>query len=271
MSLTLRSTARRVLPDPLVRVIRRRRVARKVADYPTRTVTHTYWRWPLTVELADPMAEGWYDRDWLQADELQALEDRGWLVPGATIFDLGAHQCVVALMISRAVGPAGKVIAIEAELHNVRVAERNRELNDAANVHIIHAAAASAPGTLRFEEGLNGRVNDSAIGTAQVRAVSVDELAAEHGPPAVVFVDVEGFENVVLDGASDTIAARSAAFLIEVHPPDRRVGTIAEIAAHFEDGWQLEQASVHGARHVYAPFAGDDLGHFYLLATPGRR
>lgn len=270
MQQALKGATRRVMPDSLVRVIRRRRIARQVAGYAPRVVTHTYWRWPLSVELADPMAEGWYDHDIPRADELQALADREWLVPGATVFDLGAHHGVVALMISRAVGPTGTVVAIEAERHNVRAAQRNRDLNDADNLHIVHAAAAAAPGVLHFEEGLNGRVNGSSVGTIEVRAVSVDELAAEHGRPSIVFVDVEGFENAVLDGATDTIAHAASAFLVEVHPHDRRVGTLAEIVAHFSDEWTLEQASVHGDRHVFAPFAGEDLGHFYLLATPAR-
>lgn len=268
MPSSLTRNARQLLPDPLVRVIRRRRIARQVAGFTTRVVTHTYWHWPLRIELADAMAEGWYDRDQPHTAELQALEDRGWLVPGATVFDLGAHQCVVALMISRAVGPKGTVVAIEAERHNARVATRNRDRNGATNLHIIHAAASSAAGVLNFEEGLNGRVNESAIGTTQVRAVSVDELAAEYGPPTIVFVDVEGFENLVLDGAAMTLRAATAAFLVEVHDVDRRVGTLAEIVAHFPDGWKLEQAPVEVARQEFVPFAGDDLGRFYLLATP---
>jgi FkbM family methyltransferase len=261
---------RRVIPDWLLRVIRRRRIARLVTGYSRRIVTHTYWRWRLKVELADPMAEGWYDHDLPEAGELQALEERGWLVPNATVFDLGAHQGVVALMMSRAVGPNGKVVAIEAGRHNVRVAERNRDLNGAANLHIVHAAAAAAPGVLNFDDGLNGSVNGSTVGTVEVRSVSVDELAAEHGHPAVVFVDVEGFENQVLTGASATLAEAASAFLIEVHPDDLRVGTLAEIVAHFSKGWRLEQASVRDPRHEFVPFEGQDLGRFYLMATPAR-
>lgn len=256
------------MPASLVRVVRRRRIARQVASYTPRVVTHTYWRWPLTIELADQMAEGWYDRDLPRATELQALEDRGWLVPGASVFDLGAHHCVVALMISRAVGPTGKVLAIEAERHNARAGERNRDLNHATNLQIVHAAAASVSGVLNFEEGLNGRVNGSTVGTVEVRAVTVDELAAEHGEPTIVFVDVEGFENQVLAGATETLAKAASAFLIEVHARDRRVGTLSEIVAHFADGWELEQMSVHSSQDEFAPFTGTDLEHFYLLATP---
>lgn len=270
MRQALKGIGRRVLSDSLMRVIRRTRIAHQVTGYSRRAVTHTYWRWPLTVELADPMAEGWYDHDFLEAGELQALEERGWLVPNATVFDLGAHQGVVALMISRAVGPAGKVVAIEAGRHNVGVAERNRDLNAAANLHIVHAAAAAAPGVLNFDDGFNGRVSGSRVGTVKVRAVSVDELAAEHGQPAVVFVDVEGFENQVLAGASATLAKAASAFLVEVHPHDRRVGTLSDIVANFSDGWLLEQASIRGPDHEFVLFEGQDLEHFYLLATPAR-
>jgi tRNA A58 N-methylase Trm61 len=53
------------------------------------------------------------------------------LKAGARVFDLGAHQAVVALMLSQLVGHEGEVIALEAERHNFEVAERNRKLNAA--------------------------------------------------------------------------------------------------------------------------------------------
>ncbi len=107
------------------------------------------------------------------------------LKSGATVFDLGAHQCVVALILSRLVGSTGRVIAVEANAHNVEAARRNRELNLASQLEVVHAAIAEKSGTVLFNCGLNGGVDDGSgqWGRVEVPAVSIDELACQHGMP----------------------------------------------------------------------------------------
>jgi FkbM family methyltransferase len=180
-------------------------------------VKHRYAGEDLTVSLQDPLAEGWYDRDWGPQAEIDMLR-RGRLRSGARIFDLGAHQAVVALVMSRIVGDAGEVIAVEADCHNARVAEENVRMNGATNIRVIHAAATDEPGRVCFAEGMNGNVTtvpDS--GSVQVDAVTVDGLAAEFGAPDVVFVDVEGYEAHVLAGSRRTLDQRATDFFVEVH------------------------------------------------------
>jgi FkbM family methyltransferase len=116
----------------------------------------------LRVSLQDPLAQGWYDHDWGDQAEIDALR-RGRLRPGARVFDLGAHQGIVALVLARIVGEAGEVVAVEAERHNVRVAEENVRLNNATNMRIVHAAAADAPGRLLFSESLNAASRRPAV------------------------------------------------------------------------------------------------------------
>lgn len=213
-----KSLTRRLLPHPLYRRYRRRKVAALIADYAPRTVTHTYAGHELRVHLADPLAEGWYDHDWEELSTNVFLREQGVLGPGARVFDLGAHQGVIALLLAREVGASGSVVAIEAEPHNARVAERNRTLNDASNLTMLHAAAAARVGTISFAEGLNGQVDEhTATGNVSVAAVTVDELARRYGAPDLVLVDVEGYEAQVLRGASETLAQRACSFLVEIH------------------------------------------------------
>ncbi|MGH7179322.1 MAG: FkbM family methyltransferase, partial [Tepidisphaeraceae bacterium] len=98
------------------------------------------------------------------------------------------------------------------------VARQNLLLNDARNIELISGAASERRGTLTFNRGLNGRVDDGsgAWGQVQVRAYTVDELAEMFGAPDVLLVDVEGFEQQVLRGAAKVLATRPDC-AVEVH------------------------------------------------------
>ena len=264
---TIKAVARRLIPRRIWSVGRRRVLKARVARYDNRQVTHTYGGHQLTIELPDALAAGWYDRPWDPLPEILELKRCGWLKPGGTIFDIGAHQGLVALMLARETGNDGLVIAVEAEAHNARAAERNRDLNGAQHLKVIHAAGSDRPGTLRFEEGLNGHVAQTG-GGVEVPAVTVDELARHYGDPDVVMVDVEGFELPVLRGARETLAKRNAAFILEVHHRDIRVGTVADLVAAL-DGYDLLQTSGDSQPYTFSPFElGERAERFFLLATP---
>jgi FkbM family methyltransferase len=253
-------------------VYRKRIVARRVVRHETRLATHDYGGTRLTLELADGLAAAWYDHDWTMPPELARLLEHG-LRPGARVFDIGAHQAVVALMLAEVVGLEGSVVAVEAEPHNVRIAERNRVLNDARNLEIVHAAGAARPGTVLFAESLNGHVEQGgrSWGKVRVRALTVDELAASRGRPDVVLVDVEGFEGEVLEGSAATIAEHHATFLVEVHVGHGLDRPVREILAPFAAGYRLLVAPGEGDVDRFVPVdEGADVmaERFFLLAVP---
>lgn len=233
----LRDAARRSLPATIRRSLHRWVVQRSIKAYVPRTVTRCYAGEELRVSLQDPLAEGWYDHDWGQQAEIDML-CRGRLRAGARVFDLGAHQAIVALVLSRIVGGAGEVVAVEAERHNVRVAEENVRLNHATNLRVLHAAAADQPGRLFFSESLNGSVTPGGrSGKVEVDAVTVDGLADRFGAPDVVFIDVEGYEARVLAGARRTLEQRSTDFFVEIHDAESlaQVGATAnQVVSAFE-------------------------------------
>jgi FkbM family methyltransferase len=265
---TAKGLARRVLPHSLYRLYRRRKVASLIAAYEPREVVHTYGAHRLRIHLADPLAEGWYDRDWQEPRALAFLRERGVLRAGARVFDLGAHQAVIALMLAAEVGPEGQVTAIEAEPHNARVALVNRDLNEARNLEVLHAAGSDRPGIVSFAEGLNGRIDEqTSAGNVEVPAVTVDHLAREYGPPQLVMIDVEGFEARVLDGAREVLAAGTSAFLVEVHEELVEFGGSAEgILALFE-GWE-RWAAVEDDDELEALVGAPPSGRFFLVAIP---
>ncbi len=213
----LKAIARRALPVPAYRMYRRWRVQRMVAGFAPRLVTHVYGGVELRIALEDPLGEGWYDHDWAPLPEITFLAPR-FLRPGARVFDVGAHQGVVALMLADAVGGQGRVVAVEAAPHNARLARRNCELNGVSNVEVVGAAIASTSGSAFVPTELNAHVEHTAgPGLSHVPAVTIDELADRHGTPDVVLLDVEGGELAALRGATRTLREPRCAWVVEVH------------------------------------------------------
>lgn len=230
--------------------MRTRRIRRYVQRFTPTTITHDYAGFRLTLHLGDPLAQGWYDRDWDQPAEVAELRN-GRLRAGARVFEVGAHQGVVALILSRIVGEAGSVVAIEAEIHNARIAEQNAEMNRAENLTVIHAAAGATSGTLAFAESLNGYVATHARhGAVEVPAVALDDIVDRHGHPDVVLIDVEGYEAHVLDGAANLIAAGRSDFCVEVH----NAATLGSVGRSAED---VLQHFLGGAYDVLVALADD--------------
>lgn len=231
--------AKALIPEAVRHRLQHRRLRHRLDHYPRRVVEHDYGGLHLRVDLTDTLAEGWYDHDWSPLPEL-ALLGRHGLRRGARVFDLGAHQGVVALMLGDAVGPQGQVVAVEPNPHNVAACRSNAVLNAMPWVVTVAAAAGDEEGNVHFNGGLNGaaaEVRPYALGF-EATMVTIDGLAARFGPADVVFVDVEGFEARVLAGASSTFASRPDWF-VEVHVGcglEAAGGSVDEVLRHFPPG-----------------------------------
>ncbi len=142
--------------------------------------------------IPDPTAKSWYDRDAPETPPEMSFLMQYRLRSGATVFDCGAHQCVIAMILAKSVGATGKVVAVEASPHNYEAAIQNCRLNRASNVAVIHAAVSDTLDPIEFNWRGNGQVDDGtgAWGKIAVPSVTVDELTRRYGAPDVLFVDV---------------------------------------------------------------------------------
>lgn len=234
-----------IIPKPLWSRLRMWRMDYARTHFQRRRVRHSYGGYELEVELVDPMGAGWYDHDHPELPEIALLKQHG-LRPGARVFDIGAHQCVVALMLAKTVGPQGFVLAVEASPENCQAGEQNRKLNGIENCRVLHAAGAAQSGTLTFNRGTNGQVDDGTgeWGRMEVEAYSVDDLAARFGVPDVLFIDVEGFECELLRGAQKTLAAKPNCF-VEVHVNaglEKFGGSVDQLLGLFPSGYEFYTA-----------------------------
>jgi FkbM family methyltransferase len=275
----LKKLVKGILPEATVSTFNRFRWRRRFRHYRRKLVTQRFGDYDLTVELIDPLGESWYAHDWKMPPEISLLQ-RSRLKPGAVVFDLGAHQCVMAMLLSKIVGPNGFVLAVEGASANAKAGLRNVHLNSISNCSVVHAVASSESGTARFEPFGNGRViteaNSPTIWASEiVQAYSVDDLAAAYRCPDVVYVDVEGWECEVLDGASKTFEKKPDWF-VEVHRGaglEERGGSVDRVLSYFGDGYRCYVAKQTTAND-YAHWHGFELlkesdlpiERFYLVA-----
>lgn len=266
----LKALARKILPQALWTQLRLLRVQGGIQLYRSRVVTHAYGTATLRVHLADPQAAGWYDHDWPELPELTLLKC-GRLQKGARVFDIGAHQCVVALMLSEIVGTEGDVLALEPNPHNIAVGKKNKDLNGVEQLRIIQGAIAEASGTIAMNRTLNGQVDDGSHewGTMHVPSFSIDDLSRQFGVPDVLFIDVEGFECRALAGATSTLKSNPDCF-IEVHIGAglEKFGTIPELLSFFpSERYSLFIREESQARFTeYIPSIGTPNQRFFLVA-----
>ena len=264
------ATLKSILPRSAYCRIRRAYDDQRRAKYPTKCVRHNYGGFDLEIFLGDALGQGWYDADWNELPEITILRRHG-LGSGSRVFNFGAHQCVVALMLARIVGPEGLVVAVEPEPANVAIAERNKELNRAENLTIIKAVGTEKNGPLPLsappKEGVDLLFEWRMMG---VEGICIDRLTASHGQPDVLFIDVEGFECEVLRGARETLKARPNCF-VEVHVGvglETEGGSVADVLSHFpSDIYELLMASEE--QRDFVPFTMTSpliSSRFFLLA-----
>lgn len=145
---------------------------------------------------------------------------RAYTPIGSLVIDVGANIGFFTVRFARWVGPSGSVVAVEPEDANAdRLSERLRRKGLDDRVRVIRAAATDHDGrTLLATNPLHPgdhKIGDTGL---DVEAVTVDSLVAGHGQRRVslVKVDVQGAEQLVLDGAKRTLAEHRPALFVEV-------------------------------------------------------
>lgn len=144
------------------------------------------------------------------------------LGPGDVFIDVGAHIGWFTTIAARRVQASGRVIACEPYPANAGALRENLRINDNHNVQVVEAAMSHGAGTLRLAKGPDSgsvtALDWAHDDPADVRMLTLDELAQALADVRLLKVDVEGWEAHVLRGGVETLR-RTANVLIEINRP----------------------------------------------------
>lgn len=159
--------------------------------------------------------------------DLRFLEE--FVKPGMHVVDIGANLGVYTRMLSRLVGPAGRVFAFEPVPRTFALLSAKVVVDGLANVTLLNAAISNVDGQCALSVP-DGNFYRAAVAEAGLSATvtatrwRLDALFAER-LPRISFIkcDVEGHEAECVEGAARLTRAARPTWLIEVHgDPDER-------------------------------------------------
>ncbi|MFJ4687125.1 FkbM family methyltransferase [Streptomyces sp. NPDC091377] len=173
----------------------------------------------------------------------------GWLRrrlrPGDTFVDVGANIGVFSVLASRLVGPAGRVVAVEASPDFHRLLLRQAALNGCRNLRAVNAAVSDTREPLTFvlasphNLGANSVVpyDGPAESVFETEAVPLPELlsAAELAGARVIKIDVEGAEGAVVRGLAPVLGELRPDAEITVEVTPERMAALGDRAEELLD------------------------------------
>jgi FkbM family methyltransferase len=138
------------------------------------------------------------------------------------LFDIGANFGVFSFVAAHF---GGMAVAVDPSPISTRIIRLQTELNGyERSIRIVEACASDtmgetemlssgvfADGYFRIAPGRSSRE------LTRRKAVTIDQLAEQFGPPTHIKVDVEGYEAAVIRGARGTLIRHSPLLFLELH------------------------------------------------------
>jgi FkbM family methyltransferase len=140
--------------------------------------------------------------------------------PGSVVYDIGANVGIYTLLSSVLCGDTGKVFAFEPDPHNIEYLWKHVQLNQLNNISIIEYAISNKSGNLSFEstsDHCTSHLSDN--GKLKVKAITLDQFVSDNtnSPPDYIKIDVEGAENLVLEGGHKTLRQHKPKIFLATH------------------------------------------------------
>jgi FkbM family methyltransferase len=150
---------------------------------------------------------------------------------GDTVWDVGANIGLWTVFTAKQIGISGKVAAFEPYAAALPILKANLDLNGVSNATVFEVALGKENGRIAFYPALPGVFSTSSLAYRSGRFGTKNEpvhvplkrgASVVDGDPSLLpdalKLDVEGAEQAVLEGFSDSIWQRLRILAIEVHP-----------------------------------------------------
>ncbi len=146
--------------------------------------------------------------------------------PGDVAYDIGANIGLYTILMAKAVGDGGEVIAFEPEQTSYEHLQDNLNLNALNNVRLFRKAVGERNGEARIYFGEVGNLSLLPPDTRNMSYQVVEMVEGDRfreaeilPPPRVIKIDVEGYEYAVLEGLRRTLAQPECEVVVcEIHP-----------------------------------------------------
>lgn len=162
-------------------------------------------------------------------DEIKDL-----LKPGDTFIDIGANIGTITIPLSKYIGDNGKIIAIEAHPNTYTELRRNIKLNHLNNVQTFQIAIGDYDGIIRFSnikfDDMNHIITDKReTNYIEVPIIRLDTLFKNIEKIDVMKIDVEGYEKLLLEHATETLSKTKAIYIEYFDHPNNHFNYKREI------------------------------------------
>jgi FkbM family methyltransferase len=183
-----------------------------------------------------------------------------YVKPASTVIDAGAHIGVHTLSLAPLAGPEGRVYAFEPQKKIYRELVHNLRLNGVGNVVPLRYALGRTAGVIEMSPTVSGNEGSTAVGRGGDKAElrSIDSFAFSN--VSFIKIDVEGYEDEVLEGARLTIARHRPVIMIEIQggypfieraPPEIQAKVAATRALLAGMGYKVER--IRGYDYLAVP------------------
>jgi FkbM family methyltransferase len=160
--------------------------------------------------------------------------------PGWMIWDCGTYLGYYTSIFAKAVGPSGRVVAIEMDRRNLARTQENARLNGFANIDYVNAGLGAPVGMVEFvmDDTTNSHLPGTYVGGPEMRAVwekrdagkqrerveviSLDQAVLEKKlpKPDLIKIDIDGSEKDALVNGEYMFEKVRPLILLELHNPE---------------------------------------------------
>ena len=193
---------------------------------------------------------------------------RGLVKPGDTVFDVGGHHGLMALVAAQAAGDNGTVVTFEPNPGARQLIHHHARLNRISTLKIEPLALSDASGSATFyvqkgDFSWNStlyldfmQIEDREFDQMQVETMKLDQYVEQSGlVPKMIKIDAEGAELVILRGATETIERYKPALSMEFNPESAAAAksSVGELKTWFESlGYQIRALQCGPRRRGYS-------------------